>query len=119
MPGRLVVVITGLMLIRPLLMTALRIGYEVTVLPAVAKVDDEPNQEPNDKPHPRPLIEGSHHRKANHDAQYGDERHQWGPVGPRNIRLRFPHHHDPGAYDDKRQQRSDAGHIAQTRERHE
>src|ERR1035437_2643364 len=84
----------------------------LAVTASVTEVDEHSNSEPDDQTKPRVSREAGHQGEGNHNTQDGNQGHQRGLEGTMQFRAAHPENPHTGAYDDERQQRSDAHQFA-------
>src|SRR5581483_5785262 len=113
-PGRLVDVSTVLTSAH-LLGSRFRLGYQMTLMPAISKVNGQADHQPHDEADPCGYVEECHHSEADNYAEnrnHGNERRF---VRTRSFGMGAPHDNDADTNDDECQKRADARHIAKIR----
>src|ERR1019366_7134395 len=83
-----------------------------TVLASIGEVDDHTNRQPDDETPPGVNREAGHQGEGNHDTQDGNQGHQRGFEGTMQLRTSYPENPHTCAYDNERQQRTDAHEFA-------
>src|ERR1017187_5349987 len=78
----------------------------------VTEVDDHANRQPDDETPPGVNREAGHQGEGNHDTQDWNEWHQGGLEGTMQFRTSYPENPHTCAYDNERQQRTDAHEFA-------
>src|SRR5262245_62401176 len=87
-------------------------GLDAAVVPAVSKVEDEPDDQPPDQPGPVRPAEAVDHGAADHDAEDRDDRQRRHRESTLQIGPFVAHDPDAQADEDEREQRADARHLA-------
>ena len=87
-------------------------ALHVTVAPPIAKVEEQSDQQPYDQSHPVSPAQSINHRAAHNDAENRHDRQRRHAETPFKVRTPNTHYPDTYADQNKREERTDAGHLA-------
>lgn len=86
-------------------------GGELTVLQAIARIDEDPDDGPHSESNPCKTGKKSHQSEARYHAEDGYERHKRETKGTRLVGLGVPEDDHSETHEDKCEECSDVGHI--------